>query len=74
MTICIDPKPQAVENTSHYLKKAIEAIDKELGDGFAKEHPELIAAFVQSAALDGIRAALSEVADEIGNVAQGAGT
>ena len=35
-----------------YLQHAIVEIDKELGDGYAAKHPELIAAFIQVAAMD----------------------
>jgi hypothetical protein len=36
----------------HYLMHAIDEIDKRLGEGFAKKHPELLAAFIQTAAID----------------------
>ena len=39
--------------TAHdYMLKAISDIDELLGKGYAKQHPELIAAYLQSAALD----------------------
>lgn len=35
-----------------YMGEAIEAIDKRLGAGTAKAHPELVAAFMTTSALD----------------------
>jgi hypothetical protein len=41
-----------------YLLKAIENIDLHLGLGYASAHPELIAAYMQAAALDVIARAI----------------
>ena len=39
--------------TAHdYMMHAINDIEELLGDGYAKQHPELIAAYMQTAALD----------------------
>jgi hypothetical protein len=35
-----------------YFVAAIKAIDHEFGDGYAKEHPELVAAFIHCAGVD----------------------
>lgn len=35
-----------------YMREAIASIDDRFGDGFAEKHPELIAAFMQTAILD----------------------
>ncbi len=43
---------QAKWTVHDYLISAIENIDKELGPGSAKKHPELIGAYIQSCALD----------------------
>ena len=43
---------QAWMTASEYLQHAIVEIDKELGDGYAAKHPELITAFIQVAAMD----------------------
>ena len=43
---------QAVITADVYLMGAIKLIDERLGKGYAKEHPELIGAFIQAAALD----------------------
>lgn len=41
---------EAVKTTKYNLSTAIKAIDDQLGSGYAKEHPELIGAFLNSAA------------------------
>jgi len=43
---------QASMTAHDYMQKAISDIDNLLGEGYAKEHPELIAAYMQTAALD----------------------
>jgi hypothetical protein len=43
---------QASMTAREYLEQAIERIDRMLGEGFAKKHPELIGAFMQAAAVD----------------------
>ncbi|EEU0999764.1 hypothetical protein [Escherichia coli] len=44
------PKYKALEMTEHTLKVAIRVIDITAGEGYAKEHPELISAFMTTAA------------------------
>jgi hypothetical protein len=41
-----------------YLVKAIETIDLQLGHGYASEHPQLIAAFMQTCAIDSVAGTL----------------
>lgn len=43
---------QASETAEAYLRAGTKAIDDQFGDGYAKEHPELVAAFMQVAAKD----------------------
>jgi hypothetical protein len=43
---------QAGYTADEYLKAGIEDIDKRLGKGFAKAHPELLAAYMHTAAAD----------------------
>ena len=43
---------QASMTAHDYLCEAVDRIDRILGDGAARKHPELIAAFMQTAALD----------------------
>jgi hypothetical protein len=48
----MDLMRQAGSTADAYLGDGIECIDKRLGKGFAKEHPELLAAFMRTAAAD----------------------
>ena len=34
------------------MREAVEAIDKQFGTGYASAHPELVAGFMQAAAID----------------------
>ncbi len=43
---------QAWMTASHYMVFAVQEIDKQFGDGYAKAHPELVGAFMQTAATD----------------------
>jgi hypothetical protein len=43
---------QSKDTAEEYLRKAISSIDERLGDGYAKDHPELIAAFMKTASAD----------------------
>ena len=43
---------QGAMTAAEYLRSAIDHIDAELGKGYAKAHPELIGAFMQTAVLD----------------------
>jgi hypothetical protein len=43
---------QAAMTAAEYLDNATASIDQRFGNGFAKAHPELIAAFMQTAAID----------------------
>ncbi|ENH2696379.1 hypothetical protein ACGLYK_000498 [Escherichia coli] len=44
------PKYKALDMTEHDLKVAISTIDRHAGEGYAKAHPELIRAFMTTAA------------------------
>ncbi len=43
---------QAAQTAKVYLIAAIEAIDSQFGENYAKAHPELVAAFMHAAASD----------------------
>ncbi|ENN7601305.1 hypothetical protein ACAI74_003051 [Escherichia coli] len=45
-----EPKYKALDMTEHALKVAIRVIDINTREGYAKEHPELISAFMTTAA------------------------
>lgn len=44
------PKYRALDMTEHALKVVIRTIDRHAGEGYAKAHPELISAFMTTAA------------------------
>lgn len=43
---------KSVGSAALWMREAVEAIDKQFGDGYAREHPELVADFMQAAAID----------------------
>jgi hypothetical protein len=43
---------QAWKTASEYMLHGIDEIDRLLGDGYAKDHPELLGAFIRAAASD----------------------
>ncbi|EJC0772523.1 hypothetical protein MX107_000428 [Escherichia coli] len=45
-----EPRYKALEITEHTMKVAIRVIDITAGEGYAKAHPELISAFMTTAA------------------------
>jgi hypothetical protein len=65
---------QASDTANHYFIIAIKNIDDYFGDGFAKDHPDLIAAHMNAAALDfhaaSITAGLWEVAEGVRDISQ----
>jgi hypothetical protein len=52
-----------------YMREGIEWIDKEFGDGYAKRHPELLAAFMRTCAADfhsgDMKAGLQDIRDAL---------
>ena len=46
-----EPKYKALDMTEHTLKVAIRTIDRHTREGYAKEHPDLISAFLETGAL-----------------------
>lgn len=47
-----DTKTDAPGAAAHYLRQAIAAIDAELGAGYARANPHLIASMVQASAIE----------------------
>jgi hypothetical protein len=43
---------QAPATAQTYLMEAVQMIDAEFGEGYAKSHPSLVGAFIQTCALD----------------------
>lgn len=64
---------QASMTACEYLDEAVRKIDSTFGTGYAKQHPELVAGFMQTAAADfgatRMAAALEAVADSLDSVA-----
>lgn len=55
----------AVAYATDYLDAAVNAIDKKLGDGYAKKSPELVGAFMQAAATAGFSEDVSNLSDAL---------
>ncbi len=45
-------KADALATTQHYFTNAVGFIDEAFGEGYAARHPELIAAFLQTSAIE----------------------
>lgn len=56
---------QAPDTAYHYMSKAVQKIDSLFGKGYAKEHPELVCAFMQACAIDFATAMYAKVNGEI---------
>lgn len=67
---------QAPETVELYMFAAVAKIDKVFGAGYAKQHPELVGAFIQAAAIDYkassdgkvIGEALNDIAESLNSV------
>ncbi len=59
-------KPEDENYTAKAMREGVAAIDAEFGEGYARAHPELLAAFIQSEAT---QAAGFAVACEINDLA-----
>ena len=64
---------QASLTIDQYIGQAINLIDSRFGDGYSREHPELVGQLVQSQAMDFnstvMTAALYEIADRLDQIA-----
>ena len=56
---------QAGMTAAEYLDNAVDEIDVKFGDGFAKEHPELVGAFMHTAALDFASAVITSAIQDL---------
>ena len=56
---------QACMTAHEYLRSAVDHIDDVLGPGYAKNHPELIAAFMQTAAIDLSAAVIARAVERV---------
>jgi hypothetical protein len=63
---------QAGSTVSLYMAQAIEIIDRHFGDGYAEEHPDLVAECIRSQAMDfiatGVIAVLYEIKESVDNL------
>ena len=58
---------QAPMTAEHYMLEAADSIDRRFGRGYAEKHPELIAAFMQTSAIDFATATLSFAINDLGD-------
>lgn len=49
---------QSVEETTFYMTSAMDIINKKFGVSYAESHPELVAAFMQTAAIANLESVL----------------
>lgn len=59
---------QASITAEQYLIAAVESIDDTFGEGYAARHPELVAAFMRTAAVDFNTAIFAQEADNIAEI------
>ena len=69
-----DAMRQATITVNYYMEKAVESIDEMFGRGYAEKHPELVAAFMRTAAQDFhttiMKAAAEDITEAIQRVAR----
>lgn len=56
---------QSVEETTFYMTSAIDIINKELGESYAENHPELLGAFMQTIAIANLESVLKNKLENI---------
>ncbi len=56
---------EAAEAAERYLRAAVERIDLVLGQGYAREHPELIASMIQSMTIEAAIATGREAHEQV---------
>lgn len=49
---------QSIEETKFYMETAFDVISKKFGNTYAEQHPELVAAFMQTAAISNLESVL----------------
>lgn len=60
---------QAAHTASRWLSHGIKEIDRQLGDGYAEKHPELLAGFISAAGKDEIAMYLHRIDEAISDLA-----
>lgn len=56
---------QSVEESTFYMTSAIDIINKELGESYAENHPELLGAFMQTIAIANLESVLKNKLENI---------
>jgi hypothetical protein len=56
---------QASMTVDVYMKEAITRIDRAFGIDYAKEHPELVGAFIQAAAMDMTGSIIAKMIEQV---------
>ena len=56
---------QAGYTAEEWLRQAVEAIDNQFGEGFAKANPALVGSFIQGAGLDQIAMYVKSLTDSL---------
>lgn len=57
----------AERNTAEYLKTAVQIIDAQFGEGYAKQNPALVGAFIQACAQDFHTRLMKVAAQDLGD-------
>jgi hypothetical protein len=65
---------QAQSTADTYMHAAVGDIDREFGEGFARKHPELIAAYMQTSAIDLGTAIITRALDRLVTAVSAAAT
>lgn len=58
---------QAGDTADVWLGQAVRSIDATFGDGYAKDHPELVSAFLKAASFDWMTSVFENSGDSIHN-------
>ncbi|KMJ45067.1 hypothetical protein AB204_11115 [Xenorhabdus khoisanae] len=56
---------QAANSAAYWMERAVKEIDTLFGEGYAKQHPELIAAFMKTAARDELAMNIRGIAEAL---------
>lgn len=56
---------QSIEETKFYMESAFNVISEKFGNTYAEQHPELVAAFMQTAAISNLESILMNKLENI---------
>lgn len=65
MLSAADVERQAANTAAYWMERATDEINSLFGDGYAKKHPELVAAFMNTAASDETAMSLRGIAEAL---------